>query len=330
MNGFEKLRLDVFSDTAAEPAGDTAAAAGQPAGESPETGENAPVLSTGEAGNPHLPELQVSLDWEQVKSHPELGACFRAEVQDIVKRRLGQTRQAQERLEALQPVLRLLEDSFGPTDSMDADALALRLQAALAGGDSPKSAPGSGAESADDTAPEETAAEAPAAAAADTQAEAAASGEQAQAETEEAETGETADGQDISSTEFHLRARQRLDAHMENLRRQERQLQQLLPGFSLERELMQSPQLLRLTAPGTGLSLESAYIALNWRQLTALREQRVAAAVEQALSRSLACGQGRPPEMGGVSQPGAVQPLPYSKLSAPQRQLIRDMVKSGG
>ena len=80
-----------------------------------------PAVESGKDG-------QQKPSWEEILQDPEYKSCYDTAVQGIVKARLRGRAQAEERLNRLSPILRVLEESYGLTEENDAAALAERLR----------------------------------------------------------------------------------------------------------------------------------------------------------------------------------------------------------
>lgn len=103
---------------AQEPAAGEQSAAGEAARE---------PVPTADAGQDKT-EPQARPSWEELLRDPEYRSRYDAAVQGIVKARLRGRDQAEARLSRLEPVLRVLEESYGLTDDGDAGALAELLR----------------------------------------------------------------------------------------------------------------------------------------------------------------------------------------------------------
>lgn len=88
--------------------------------------------------------------------------------------------------------------------------------------------------------------------------------------------------------------------HLAGLYQQGEAMAQKYPGFDIEAEL-QNDTFARLTAPGSGLSVEDAYFAVHRNELLAAARQHAA----QNISQSIAAGAARPNETGS-KKAGAV------------------------
>lgn len=97
----------------------------------------------------------------------------------------------------------------------------------------------------------------------------------------------------------HQREQQRTEAerqiheHLASLYQQGEEMAAKYPGFNLDAEL-QNDTFARLTAPGSGLSVEDAFFAVHRQELLTAARQHAA----QNISQSIAAGASRPNETG--------------------------------
>lgn len=122
-------------------------------------------------------------------------------------------------------------------------------------------------------------------------------------------------------------AEERLAAHVRSLRQQEAQLQKTFPGFSLAGEL-DNPVFRRLTAPGSGVSLEDAFYAVHHAQLQSAAAQVTARTVAEKLSDSMRANARRPVEAGTVSQTPALSSVDYSRMSQQERAALKQRIRN--
>ena len=146
----------------------------------------------------------------------------------------------------------------------------------------------------------------------------------AQAETDKAPHAEAATDasqpQDPEAGDFSPPDMSRLNIHMSELRRQEAQLRELIPGFDLERELRRSPRLLRLTAPGSPLSLAEALMTVHLPRLLEIREQRLVRQLREGYAKSLMSG----------SVPAPLPDSAFVPEAAPMdRQRLKERIRGG-
>lgn len=104
-----------------------------------------------------------------------------------------------------------------------------------------------------------------------------------------AEMAEDARQRDAQQSEQQRQIRE----HLAGLYQQGDEMAKKYPGFDIEAEL-QNDTFARLTAPGSGLSVEDAYFAVHRNELLAAARQHAA----QNISQSIAAGAARPNETG--------------------------------
>lgn len=96
--------------------------------EEPVTGaENAVSEETAPVDAGQVQE-KARLSWEEILMDPEYKSRYDAAVQGIVKARLKNRAQAEEKLQRLAPVLEALEEGYGLTEESDAADLAVMLR----------------------------------------------------------------------------------------------------------------------------------------------------------------------------------------------------------
>ena len=94
-----------------------------------------------------------------------------------------------------------------------------------------------------------------------------------------------------------------LSAHIQRVTQQAESLRAEFPGFDLETE-MRNPAFARLTAPGVGLSVRDAFLAVHSRELQADSMRYAAQQAGQRIAASVMAGAGRPKE-NGMDHPAA-------------------------
>ena len=95
-----------------------------------------------------------------------------------------------------------------------------------------------------------------------------------------------------------------LRQHFESLSRQGEALRGAFPGFDLMQE-MRNPSFVRLTAPGTGVSVKDAFYALHGEEIQRDSMRYAARRAGERLAASVQAGASRPLE-NGMNQPGPV------------------------
>lgn len=121
---------------------------------------------------------------------------------------------------------------------------------------------------------------------------------------------------------------QMIEEHLQGLVQQGESLKQKFPGFDIRAEL-QNPTFARLTAPGSGLSVEDAYFAVHRRELMQAQKQQQVAAMQytaqqtaQALSNSIQSGMRRPDE-SSPSQAASYSSYDYSVKNKNDREKLK-------
>jgi len=120
--------------------------------------------------------------------------------------------------------------------------------------------------------------------------------------------------------------RQQLQQHLADLHQQAQRLKQVFPDFDLK-EKLRDPVFARLTAPGSGLTLEDAYYALHHRQLQEAAVQMAARQTAKAMRNALVSGSHRPQEHGTDPQAGSVAMFDYRKASPQARNALKDQIR---
>ena len=118
---------------------------------------------------------------------------------------------------------------------------------------------------------------------------------------------------------------QQFEGHIRKLQQQEQDLQTVVPGFDLRKEL-QNPLFARLTSPGVGLSVEDAFYTVHRR---AMQEKSMEAAARQAtrmISNAIASGSHRPQESGTAAQAPSVSRFDYRNATPEQRKALKDAI----
>ncbi len=95
-----------------------------------------------------------------------------------------------------------------------------------------------------------------------------------------------------------------LEKHIGSVMRQAEELRQVFPDFDLKTE-MQNPAFVRLTAPGVGLSVKDAFMAVHSREIQRESMRYAARKARESLAASVMAGASRPRE-NGLNAPGEV------------------------
>ena len=97
----------------------------------------------------------------------------------------------------------------------------------------------------------------------------------------------------------------RIQSHIEGMLRQGMELKKTYPNFDLETEL-KNPEFVRLTAPGVGIDVKTAYEVVHGDELRSQMMQFTAQKAAQKVSASVAANAKRPAENGVRGSSGAV------------------------
>ena len=117
--------------------------------------------------------------------------------------------------------------------------------------------------------------------------------------------------------------------HFDALLEEAEALRRRIPGFDLQAEL-DNPTFLRLTAPGTGISLEDAYFAVHRATLQQAAMEESAQRTAQQISNAIRSGSHRPQENGTGSHSPAVTAFDYRTASAAQRNALKKAIRDAG
>lgn len=117
------------------------------------------------------------------------------------------------------------------------------------------------------------------------------------------------------------RDREAVREHLRTLERQGEKLRERIPDFDIHREL-QNPVFVRMTAPGSGISLEDAYFATHKEQM----QQLAMDAAARMLSNSIQAGSRRPLESGTSSQAPSMAAFDYRQASQQERTALKKRI----
>ena len=117
----------------------------------------------------------------------------------------------------------------------------------------------------------------------------------------------------------------RYAGHIRDLETQAAALQTKIPGFDLRRELG-NPVFVRLTAPGSGLTVEDAYFAVHRERLQREAMEAGAQTAARKLSDSIRAGSYRPRENTG-RQAAAVDVFDYRRATPQQRAELKQRIR---
>jgi hypothetical protein len=226
------------------------------------------------------------MTWDEIMADPE----YNKAMQETVKSRLKGSKQAQEQLDALKPMLELLSGVYGvaPTDTA---GLVEAVQK-------------------DDHYYEQKAMEM------GTSVEIA-----RRVDTLEREKAQR-EAQDQQTIE-----QQKFRSHIISLEQQGEALKQKYPSFDLRAEL-QNDKFARLTSPGVGLSVEDAYYTVHRAEIQAAQAKAVQQQTAQQISNSIQAGKSRPAENGSGSQAATTVKMNYRDMSPQQREALRQRIRN--
>lgn len=119
-----------------------------------------------------------------------------------------------------------------------------------------------------------------------------------------------------------------IQRHLENMVRQGEELKQMYPGFDLEKEL-QNPAFVKLTAPGVGVDVRTAYEVVHRDEMRGAEMQFAAQKSAERVAASVAANAKRPAENGVKGSSGAISKTDPSKLTKADIAEIARRVRSG-
>lgn len=119
----------------------------------------------------------------------------------------------------------------------------------------------------------------------------------------------------------------RFEAHLRDLERQGEELRRYFPGFDLRQEL-RSPVFARLTAPGTGISVEDAFYALHRQQIQAAAMDAAARTAARKISNAIRSGARRPVENGTAGAAASVTSFDYRGATREQREALKSRIRT--
>lgn len=118
------------------------------------------------------------------------------------------------------------------------------------------------------------------------------------------------------------------EQHLAGLVRQGEELKQIYPGFDLRAEL-NNPEFARLTSPGVGVNVRTAYEVVHRDAIQAAAMQFTAQKVQEKLSNSVQANAARPDEAGIGNTPGMVTKTDPRTFTREDRAEIRRRVHAG-
>jgi hypothetical protein len=116
--------------------------------------------------------------------------------------------------------------------------------------------------------------------------------------------------------------------HLEGMIRQEAEVKKLYPNFDLQAEL-QNPAFVRLTAPGVGVDVRTAYEVVHRDEMRGAEMQFAAQKSAQRIAASVQANGKRPAENGVSGSVGAVSKSDPSQWNKEDRAEVKRRVLSG-
>lgn len=137
------------------------------------------------------------------------------------------------------------------------------------------------------------------------------------------------ENQQLKAREQQSIAEQRMRAHFETLARQADEAKKLYPALDLGAE-MKNPTFARLTSPGVGVDVRTAYEVVHREEMRGAEMQYAAQKSAERMANAIRSGSMRPQENGLQSQQGAgvVKADPKS-LTKADREEIKRRVRNG-
>ena len=120
-----------------------------------------------------------------------------------------------------------------------------------------------------------------------------------------------------------------LNRHLEGLRQQEAEFKKEFPDFDLMAEIQSNPAFARMTAPGGGLTVRQAYMALHGDELMQRVSQASSAKAQENMSRAIQSGAMRPQENGMAASGGGLPKTDYANMTRQDWRSIRERVRRG-
>ena len=119
-----------------------------------------------------------------------------------------------------------------------------------------------------------------------------------------------------------------LEEHAKRVIGESREMKKLYPDFDLARE-MRDERFLRMTAPGTGIDVRTAYETLHGRSLAPAAMAYAVRRTEEKLAGAIRSGSLRPAENGASGSASAILRDDPRMLTPRERADIRRRVKNG-
>lgn len=119
-----------------------------------------------------------------------------------------------------------------------------------------------------------------------------------------------------------------LRRHFESLSRQGEALREVFPGFDIMQE-MRNPEFVRLTAPGTGVSVKDAFYALHGEEIQRDSMRYAAQRAGERLAASVQAGASRPLENGMLKPAPVSLGVDIRGMDKKTREEYRRRIHSG-
>ena len=116
--------------------------------------------------------------------------------------------------------------------------------------------------------------------------------------------------------------------HFENLTRQAEELKRDFPDFDLMREIS-NPAFLRLTAPGSRMSVKDAFYAVHGEEIQRDSMRYAAQRAGESIAASVRAGASRPLENGLQGQSAVTLGIDIAHMDKKTRQQYRQRIHSG-
>lgn len=119
-----------------------------------------------------------------------------------------------------------------------------------------------------------------------------------------------------------------LRQHFARLAKQGEELKQTFPDFDLMRE-MQNPAFVRMTAPGTGVSVKDAFYAVHGEDIQRESMQYAAVQAGRRIAASVQAGASRPVENGIQAASPVMIGIDIHSMNKKQREEYRRRIHNG-
>jgi hypothetical protein len=119
-----------------------------------------------------------------------------------------------------------------------------------------------------------------------------------------------------------------IERHLQGMIQQGEEVKKLYPGFDLQAEL-QNPAFVRLTAPGVGVDVRTAYEVVHRDEMRGAEMQFAAQKSAQRIAASVQANGRRPAENGANGAPAALNKSDPTKFTKEDRAEIRRRVRNG-